>query len=139
MKTSIDVCSQTSKFYAQANTLLRNFRYCSDDVKCMLFRSFCTNTYCSPLWFNSTSSSIKKLKTSYNGALRRLLLIKKPYSTSTMFVTHEIPSFFELLRKCIFNFSQRISLSSNSIITACMTPTVFIHSPIRQWSRSVLF
>ena len=79
MKTSIDVhvCCQTSKFYAQANTLLRNFRYCSDDVKCMLFRSFCTNMYCSPLWFNSTTSSIKKLKTSYNGALRQLLLIKK--------------------------------------------------------------
>ena len=76
MKTSIDVCRQTSKLYAQANTLLRNFRFCSDDVKCMLFRSFCTNMYCSPLWFNSTSSSIKKLKTSYNGALRRLLLIK---------------------------------------------------------------
>ena len=76
MKTPIDVCCQTSKFYAQANTLLRNFRFCSDDVKCMLFRSFCTNMYCSPLWFNSTSSSIKKLKTSYNGALRRLLLIK---------------------------------------------------------------
>ena len=69
IKTSIDVCCQTSKFYAQANTLLRNFRYCSDDVKCMLFRSFCTNMYCSPLWFNSTSASIKKLKTSYNGAL----------------------------------------------------------------------
>ena len=77
MKTSIYVCRQTSKFYAQANTLLRNFRYCSNDVKCMLFRSFCTNMYCSPLWFNSTSSSIKTLKTSYNGALRRLLLIKK--------------------------------------------------------------
>ena len=74
MKTSIDVYRQTSKFYAQANTLLRNFRYCSDDVKCILFRSFCTNMYCSPLWFNSTSSSIKKLKTSYNGALRQLLL-----------------------------------------------------------------
>ena len=53
-----------------------------------------------------------------------------------MFVAHGIPSFFELLRKCIFNFSRRISLSSNSIITACMTPTVFIHSPIRQWWRS---
>ena len=69
MKTSIDVCRQTSKFYAQANTLLRNFHYCSDDVKCMLFRSFCTNMYCSPLWFNSTSSIYKKLNTSYNGAL----------------------------------------------------------------------
>ena len=30
MKTSIDACRQTSKFYAQVNTLLRNFRYCSD-------------------------------------------------------------------------------------------------------------
>ena len=124
MKTSLDVCPQTSRFYAQANTLLRNFRYCSDDVKCMLFRSFCTNMYCSPLWFNSTSSSIKKLKTSYNGALRRLLLIK---------------IFFELLRKCIYNFSQRISLSSNSIIVACLAPSVFIHSPVRQWWRSVLY
>ena len=33
MKTSIDVCRQTSKFYAQANTLVRNFRYYSDDGK----------------------------------------------------------------------------------------------------------
>ena len=64
LKTSVDVSHQTRKFYAQANMLLRNFRYCSDDVKCMLFRSYCTNMYCCPLWFNSTSSSIKKLKAS---------------------------------------------------------------------------
>ena len=76
MKTSIDVCRQTSKFYSQVNALLRNFRYFSHYVKCILFRSFCTNMYCSQLWFNSTSSSIKKLKTSNNGVLRRLLLIK---------------------------------------------------------------
>ena len=75
LKTSVDVSRQTRKFYAQANMLLRNFRYCSDDVQCMLFRSFCTNMYCCPLWFNSTSSGIKKLKASYNGVLRRLLLI----------------------------------------------------------------
>ena len=61
MKTSIDVSRQTRKFYAQANMLLRNFRYCSNEVKCSLFKSFCTNMYCCPLWFNSTSSSVKKL------------------------------------------------------------------------------
>ena len=104
MKTSIDVCRQTSKFYSQANILLRNFRYCSDDVKCMLFRLFCTNMYCSPLWLNSTSSSIKKLKTSYNDALRRLLLIKKPYSASTMFVTHGIPSFLNCCANVVLFF-----------------------------------
>ena len=40
MKTSIDVSRQTRKFYAQANMLLRNFRYCSREVKYMLFKSF---------------------------------------------------------------------------------------------------
>ena len=89
MKTFSDVVRQTRKFYAQTNMLLLNFCYCTNDVKCMLFKSFCTNMCCCPLWFNSTSSSIEKLKTSYNSApIRNLLLIKKPYSASTMFVTH---------------------------------------------------
>ena len=139
MKTSIDVSRQTRKFYAQANMLLRNFRYCSNEVKCSLFKSFCTNMYCCPLWFNSTSSSVKKLKCSYNSVLRRLLCIRMPYSASAMFVTHGIPSFYELLRKCIYNFSERISSSSNSIIMACLSPIIFIFSPIRRWWRSVLF
>ena len=93
MKTSSDVVRQTSKLYSQANMLLRNFLYCINDVKCMLFKSFYANMYCCLIWFNSTSSSTKKLKTSYNSALRNLLLIKKPYSASTMFATHGIPSF----------------------------------------------
>ena len=139
MKTSIDVSRQTRKFYAQANMLLRNFRYCSNEVKCSLFKSFCTNMYCCPLWFNSTSSSVKKLKCSYNSVLRRLLCIRMPYSASAMFVTHGIPSFYELLRKCIYNFSERIISSSNSIIKACLSPIIFIISPIRRWWRSVLF
>ena len=46
-----------------------------------------------------------------------------------MFVTHGIPSFFELVRKCVYNFSQQISLRSNFITTACLAPFVFIHSP----------
>ena len=76
MKTSFDVLRQTRTFYAQTNMLLHNFRYCTNDVKCMLFKSFCANMYCCALWFNSTSSTIKKLKTSYNSALRNLLLIR---------------------------------------------------------------
>ena len=58
MKTSSDVVRQSRKFYPQANMLLCNFRYCINDVKCMLFKSFYANMYCCPLWFNSTLSSI---------------------------------------------------------------------------------
>ena len=133
----INSSMKTRTFYAQTNMLLRNFRYCTNDVKCTLFKSFCANMYCCPLWFNSISSTIKKLKTSYNSALRNLLLIKKPYSASTI-VAHGIPSFYELLRTSIYRFADRVSKNSNSIIMACMTPIVYIHSPIRQWWRSVL-
>ena len=139
MKTFVDVSRQTRKFYAQTNMLLRNFRYCSNEVKCSLFKSFCTNMYCCPLWFNYTSSSVKKWKRSYNSVLRRLLCIQMPYSARAMFVAHGIPSFYELPRKCIYNFSERISSSSNSIIKACLSPIIFIFSPIRRWWRSVLF
>ena len=38
MKTAKDVARQTRKFYLQANLLLRNFRHCSEDVKCVFFR-----------------------------------------------------------------------------------------------------
>ena len=53
-----------------------------------------------------------------------------PYSVSELFATHGIPSFYELLRKCIYNFSERIRSSKNSIIKACLSPLIFIFSPI---------
>ena len=59
MKTTIDVARQTRKFYLQANLLLRNFRHSSDQVKCVLFQTYCTNLYCCQLWFNSTKSSLR--------------------------------------------------------------------------------
>ena len=45
-----------------------------------------------------------------------------------MFVTHGIPSFYELLRNSIYRFADRVSKNSNSIILACMTPIVYNYS-----------
>ena len=114
IQTTIDVARQTPKFYLQANLLLRNFRHCSDQVKCVLFQTYCTNLYCCQLWFNSTKSSLKKLSTSFNSVLHRLFGICKPYSAS-------IPTFAELLRKSIYRFAQQIGHSSNCIIGATLT------------------
>jgi len=41
---------QCRNIYSRGNTLIRNFKMCSDTVKCKLFQSFCTNIYCAPLW-----------------------------------------------------------------------------------------
>ena len=94
--------------FMQTNMLLRNFCLCIYYLKCVLFKSFCANMYCYPLWFNSTSSTIKKL-TIYNSALRNLILIKKPYSASTMVVTHGISSFYELLHTSLYRSADRVS------------------------------
>ena len=114
-KTTIDVERQTRNFYARANLLIRNFRYCTDNVKCYLFQSYCTSMYYCQLWFNSTKGSLKKLKTSYNSALRRFLVISKPYSASQMFVSRGILSFDELLHKSIYRFVERIENSTTQL------------------------
>ena len=90
------------KHYANANMLLRKFSYCSPDVKCCMFKSYCATMYCSSMWFDSTVTSMKKLKITYNNGLRRLLNLPKYNSASEMFVklnvNLNIPSFNELLR-----------------------------------------
>ena len=53
-----------------------------------------------------------------------IVIIKKPYSASTMFVAHGIPSFYEVLRTSIYRFADRVSKNLSSIIMACMTPIV---------------
>ena len=112
---SSDVVRQTHKFYAQATMLLHNFRYCTNDVKCMLFKSFCANMYCCPLWIISTSSSIKKLKTIYNSGLRNILLIKKHYSVGTMIISHGIPFSFFVVSVYFSVQCERLVLLLNSI------------------------
>ena len=139
MKTTIDVARQTRKFYLQANLLLRNFRHCSDHVKCALCQTYCTNMYCGQLWFNLTKSSIKKSSSISNSVLRRLLCISKPYSASNKFVSRRIPTFAELLTKSVYRFTKRIESSSNSTICACLSPLMFISSPIQKWWSSILY
>ena len=98
---------------------------------------YCTSLYCCQLWFNSIKSSLKKLSTSYNSVLRRLLGICKPYSVSKMFVFRGIPTFAELLRKSIYRFAQRIEHSLNCGICATLSPLLYISSPIRKWLYSL--
>ena len=67
---------------------------------------------CTAVLYGSTPHLVlTKLKASYNGVLRRLLLIVKPYSASEMFVTNNILSIYKLQRKCI---GERISHSANN-------------------------
>lgn len=135
----VDLKRQLRKFYANANLLLRKFSHCSSDVKCYLFKTYCSNMYCSMLWFDATKTAMKNVKIAYNNSLRRLLGVPRYFSASEMFVSLNIPSFGELLRKYIFSFINRIMTSNNSYILNIYTSTVTLHSNVWAWWQSILF
>ena len=58
----LDIKRQMRKFYANVNMLLRRFSKCSTPVKCHLFKTYCSNLYCAPLWYNSTVTAMKKIE-----------------------------------------------------------------------------
>ena len=101
------------KFYANADMLIRNFFKCSVNVKCYLYKTYCSTRYCSALGFNSIKTALTKLKIAYNNNLHRLLGLPEYNSASEMFVNLNILSFGELLRKFVFSFKTRISVFHN--------------------------
>ena len=134
-----DVKRQMRRFYANANVLLRKFSKCSYDIKCMLFRSFCTNLYCSQFWYHSSQSILRKLKISYNNSLRRLLNLPKYNSASEMFVCLNIPSLGELQRKSINGFITRLKSTDNSIVNSLINSSLPLYSKIWSWWKSIVF
>ena len=92
-----DLKRQMCKLYANINMLIRKFTKCSPDVKCFLFKSYCSNLYCSILWYDCSKTALKNLRIAYNNSLRKLLGIPKYNSASEMFVCLNIPSLMSYL------------------------------------------
>ena len=97
------------KTYANANALLlRKFSKCSVNVKCYLFKTYCSNLYCAPMWVDCTKTALTKLKVAYNYSLRRFMDLPWHNSAREMFVNLNIKSFCELLRVFAHGFRSRI-------------------------------
>ena len=95
--SDLDLKRQMRKMYANANSLLRKFSRCSVNVKCYLFKTYCSNLYCAPMWFDCTKTVLTKLKVAYINSLRRFMGLPWHNSASEMFVNLNIKSFGELL------------------------------------------
>ena len=73
--------------YARANMLSRKFYHCSFDTKRLLFQTYCTNFYCTQLWWSYTQESLRKVCVAVLVAcllvLKLMILIllgEKPYT-----------------------------------------------------------
>ena len=118
LSDNMDIMRQISYNYAKGNMLARNFTFCSDNVKCVLFKTFMYNMYTVSLWCSFTQATYKKMAVSYNNVFRYLFSLPSYCSASTMFVSHKVQSFQETLRKTIYSLMQRIYASDNKLIGA---------------------
>ena len=79
-------------------------------------KTYCSNLYCAPMWFDCTKTVLTKLKVAYNNSLRRFMGLPWHNSASEMFVNLNIKSFGELLRVFVHVFRSRITVSRNFML-----------------------
>ena len=137
--SDLDIKRQMRKIHVNANLLLRMFSRCSVEVKCYLFKTYCSNLYCAPMWFDCTKTALKKLKVAYNNSLRRFMGLPWRNSASEMFVNLNIRSFDELLRMFVFGFRSRIINSNNLLISSIYNSTCRIYSSMWTWWDNLLY
>ena len=134
----VDLKRQMRKLYANVNLLLRKFSKCSVDVKCFLFKTYCSNLYCAPMWFDCTKAALKKLKIAYNNSLRRFMFLPRRNSATEMFVNLGIHSFDEMLRIFVSSFCFRVTASHNQLICILCSASCSVYSKLWAWWNSLL-
>ena len=87
-------------------------------MKAQLFKSFCTDMYCSQLWSRYSGKDFNKLKVAYNNIFRGLMQVYRRESISKAFLDNNVDCFSVLIRKNIVSFRKRILSSENQLISA---------------------
>ena len=129
-----DLSRQLRSLYVRVNSLSRNFKACSNDVKALLFTSFCSNVYAGHCWSNFKKSSMSKLVIAFNNCFRRLMSYRKSCSASAMYVSNNVRSMPELLRKAIYSFRERILHSNNTLVLTISSASCFYSALWCHWN-----
>ena len=131
-----DILRQVSGIYARGNSLVKEFRSASDDVKLILFKTYCSGFYCSSLWASYDSECLQRLKVAYNNVFRKLFNIGRRESVSFHMTTRGIDAFPVIMRKYIVSFWKRLDSSNNCIINNVYNWCDFYCSPLfKRWQK----
>ena len=100
----------------RVNSLLSNFSFCSYDVLCRLFTTYCNSYYGSPLW---NLSQIDEIHVTWRKCIRRILHL--PVRTHSRYIPYLIKtsSLHVQLYKRFFNFIVDAYMSPNPLVRYC--------------------
>ncbi len=138
-KDDISIEQQMKNVYVRGNMIIRNFKHCSESVKCQLFKSYCTSFYCSPLWCYNTMESVRRLKVAYNRIFRILMGLMHRTSMSFSFISRGLDPLPVLLRKSIVSFRKRLFNCDNMLVRNIVYSKYFIFSNLNnKWDNYIL-
>ena len=135
----MDMKKEMRKLCYRGNSLVRKFRFCSDDVKCTLFRSFCYSLYCASLWSNYKNETYQRLRVNYNNIMRRLMGVPLYSSASFLFGSNGVKTLNELIRTSQYSIMKRIETSPNTLIQLLHRSDIMQKSNIIQRWHDSLF
>ena len=127
------------KLCSRGNSLIRKFKFCSVDVKCTLFRSFCYSIYCISLWSNYKRETFQRLRVNYNNIMRRMMGVPTYNSASFLFGCLGVKSLMEVVRTAQFSLMERVKNSANGLIIVLNNSDVTVWSSIRECCNEFLF
>ena len=131
---SVAIKEQMKSIYTRANMLTIKFNRCTDDIKSKLFQAYCSNVYCSQLWWNYNSEAYKKFVVAYNNCFRRLLGYKLTCSASQMFLHNNVHHFNVSHRKSMYSFMLRIKSCDNLLVqNVYMSRAVLKSTFYKEW------
>ena len=134
-----EISKQCCNLYARGNTLVRNFKHCTIDVKCKLFKAFCSNFYCLPLWRKFNISTMSHVKVAYNRVFRKLFALNHRCSVSQELLSRDIDPFPVIIRKSVFQFKSRLSSTRNALITNVFNSVHFLSSKTNLHWNALLY
>ena len=130
---------QCRNMYSRGNTIIRNFKHCSDAVKCQLFKSFCTSFYCASLWSSYTIESLRHLKVAYNRIFRILMGLHHRARMSENFIKRGLDPFKVIIRKLSWSFRCRVLQSDNILLKTIVNSMYFMWCKLsRKWNADIL-
>ena len=127
------------KLCYRGNSLVRKFKFCNEDVKCTLFRSFCYSLYCASLWSCYKAETYQRLRVNYNNIMRRLMGVPLYSSASFLFGSNGVKTLNELIRTVQYSLMKRVETSKNTLIQVLLQSDATRNSAIRQRWHDSLF
>ena len=138
-KDDRSIRQQCRNIYSRGNTIIRNFKHCSDAVKCQLFKSFCTSFYCASLWSCYTIESLRHLKVAYNRIFRILMGMHHRTRMSENLISRDLDPFKVIVRKLSWSFRSRVLQSDNMLLKIIVNSMYLMRCKLsRKWNAAIL-